>query len=307
MALRFISEAEVKSVLRQDRLIPVMKQALIDFSTGRIQQPVRSVLRITESNGWFGLMPAVCADVMGAKLVTMFPGNTSRNLHTHLATILLFDSTTGESLAVMDGRLITEMRTAAVSAIATDLLAPAGARVLSIFGSGVQARSHLQTLRTLRRFDEVRVWSRTREHARRFAEENDVIAIDSPELAAKGADVVITVTGADEPILRGRWLAPGTYVNAVGAVGPERREVDEEVMRGACVVVESREAALRESGDILLAGATIHAELGELLADPSKKIARAGGRIVFKSLGIASEDIAAARLVWQRLKADTHS
>jgi ornithine cyclodeaminase/alanine dehydrogenase-like protein (mu-crystallin family) len=307
MALRFIGEAEVQSVLRWDQLIPVLKQALIDFSTGRIQQPVRSVLRITEHNGWFGLMPAILSDVMGAKLVTMYPSNTSRNLPTHLATIQLFDSVSGAPLALMDGRLITEMRTAAVSAIATDLLAPASARVLAFFGSGVQARSHLEALRSVRRFEEVRVWSRTPEHARRFAEDTGVIPIDSPERAVKGADVVVTVTGADEPVLRGRWLAPRAYVNAVGAVGPERRELDEEVMHGACVVVESREAALRESGDILLAGATIHFELGELLADPSKNIAHEGGRIVFKSLGIASEDIAAARLVWQALKTNSRS
>jgi thiomorpholine-carboxylate dehydrogenase len=305
MALRSITEAEVRSVLRWDQLIPALKQALIDFSTGRIQQPVRTVLRIPQHNGWFALMPAVCADVMGAKLVTMYPGNTSRNLSTHLATIQLFDSATGAALAVMDGRLITEMRTAAVSAIATDFLAPAGARVLTILGSGVQAKSHLDALRRVRRFEEIRVWSRTPEHARRFAKENDVISIDSPEEAVREADVVVTVTNADEPVLCGRWLSPHAYVNAVGAVGPERRELDKEVMRGACVIVESREAASRESGDILLAGATIHAELGELLADPSRNIVREGSRIVFKSLGIASEDIAAARLVWQALETST--
>jgi thiomorpholine-carboxylate dehydrogenase len=307
MVLRSITEAEVRSVLRLDQLIPALKQALIDFSTGRMQQPVRTVLRISEHNGWFAVMPAVCADVMGAKLVTMYPGNTSRNLPTHQAMIQLFDSATGAPLAVMDGRLITEMRTAAVSAIATDLLAPAGARVLTIFGSGVQAKSHLDALRSVRRFEEIRVWSRTPEHAHRFAKENGLISVDSPEEAVREADVVVTVTNADEPVLCGRWLLPYAYVNAVGAVGPERRELDEEVMRGACVIVESRETALQESGDILLAGATVHAELGELLADPSRNIAREGSRIVFKSLGIASEDIAAARLVWHALETSIRS
>jgi ornithine cyclodeaminase/alanine dehydrogenase-like protein (mu-crystallin family) len=280
---------------------------LIDFSFGRIRHPVRSVLRIPEHNGWFGLMPAVSTGVMGAKLVTMYPGNTSRNLPTHQAIIQLFDSTTGEPLAVMDGRLITEMRTAAVSAIATDLLAPVDARILTIMGSGVQAKSHLEALRKTRSFDEIRVWSRTPNHASRFAEENDVVAISSPEAAVMEADVVVTVTGADAPVLCGRWLSPPAYVNAVGAVGPERREVDEDVMNSAYVVVESREAALQESGDILQAGAEIHAELGELLADPSRNIGGSGRRIFFKSLGIASEDIAVAWLVWQALTANNRT
>jgi thiomorpholine-carboxylate dehydrogenase len=288
----------VREVLRIEELVRALEQVLIDFSAGRIQQPVRTVLRLPERNGWFAVMPAVLSDVMGAKLVTVYPGNAGRGLSTHLAMIELFSSHTGEPLAVMDGRLITEMRTAAVSAIATKLLAPREARVLAILGSGIQARSHLAALRPARPFEEIRVWSRTLEHASRFAKENNVVAMPTVEAAVHGADVIVTVTIAEDPILRGKWLKPDAYVNAVGAVGPDRREVDEEVMKGT-IMVESREAAMKESGDILLAGATVYAELGELLADRSRVIP--GRRAVFKSLGIACEDIAAARLVYGAL------
>ncbi len=187
----------------------------MDFSAGRIQQPVRTALRIAEHNGWFGVMPAVVDDVMGAKLVTVFPENAARGIATHLASIELYSSRTGELLAMMDGRLITEMRTAAVSAVATRLLAPKEPRVLAILGSGVQAKSHWEVLRNLRRFEEIRVWSRTAEHALRFARENAIRRMESAERAVRGADVIVTVTGAAEPIVRGEWLKPvwpGTQV-----------------------------------------------------------------------------------------------
>ncbi len=279
-------------------LIPAIEQILIEFSAGRVLQPVRTVLHLAGQGGWFGLMPAVCGDIMGAKLVTVYPANAQLGLPTHLATIQLFNASTGEALAVMDGRLITEMRTAAVSAVATRILTSNRVRVLAILGSGVQAKAHLEALRMVRQFAEIRVWSRTPEHAARFAAENNVIAETTAEAAVQDADVVVTVTGAAEPVLCGKWLKPGAYVNAVGAVGPTRRELDDEAMQ-APVVVESREASIRESGDILLSGASIYAEIGELLADPSRKIDRQ--RIVFKSLGIGCEDIAAAWLVYRAL------
>ena len=293
--LLFITEAQVREMLHPDELFSALEQALIEFSAGRVNQPVRSVLHVAEHNGWFGLMPAVYGRFMGAKLVTVYPGNTHRKLHTHQAIIHLFSSSTGQPLAVMDGRLITEMRTAAVSAIATNLLAPAGAKSLAILGSGVQARSHFHALRRIRPFTDVRVWSPTPENAKRFADEIEAAAVASAEAAVTGADVIVTVTGASEPILRRDWLKSGAYVNAVGAVGPTRRELDSETMQAA-VVVESREAARIESGDILLAGAAIYAELGELLAGEKQL---PPGRIVFKSLGIAIEDIAAAQLVYE--------
>jgi len=168
--------------------------------------------------------------------------------------------------------------------------------VLAILGSGVQARSHLEALRLVRRFEEVRVWSRTRAHAESFAAETGAVVSNDVENAVRDAAVVVTVTSASEPVLCGKWLAPDAYVNAVGAVGPDRRELDTVAMQ-ARVVVESREAAMQESGDIQLSGATVYAEIGELLVQSTTP--EPGRRFVFKSLGIAAEDIAAAWLVYQ--------
>jgi thiomorpholine-carboxylate dehydrogenase len=232
---------------------------------------------------------------MGAKMVTFYPKNVALQKHTHMAMIQLFRSDTGEPIAVMDGRLITEMRTAAVSAVAVDRLAQPGARVLGILGSGVQARSHVQALSRVRRFEEIRVWSRTEENARRFADEVGA-RVTTAEEAVSDADVVLTLTSSPVPILHGRWLKADAVVCAVGAVMPDRRELDDEAMRGA-IVVESREAAMKEPGDILLAKAQVSAEIGELLNGAS--LNRKGLPIVFKSVGIAIEDIASAKLVYE--------
>jgi ornithine cyclodeaminase/alanine dehydrogenase-like protein (mu-crystallin family) len=293
----YFDEAQVRSVLTCEALIPALRHALAEFSAGRTIQPVRSVLSVAEHAGWFGVMPAVYGGIMGAKMVTFYPRNAESGQHTHMAVIQLFRADNGQPLATLDGRLITEMRTAAVSAIAVDLLAAPRPKVLAILGSGVQARSHLDALRHVRHFDEIRVWSRTDAHARRFAEETGA-QVMSAEDAVRGADVVLTLTSSPDPILKGAWLKPDAVVCAIGAVTPERRELDSDAMRGA-VVVESREAALREPGDILLANATIAAELGELLA--GKALDRGNLPVVYKSVGIAVEDIAAARLVYEAL------
>ena len=293
--MRLFDEDDVRSRLSLEALIPAMERALQDLSTGGVEQPVRSIIPIAGAGALFGIMPAVYGDVLGAKLVTVHPDNARHGLPSHLATIVLCRAATGEPLAAMDGRLITELRTAAASAVATKVLAKRDARVLAVLGSGVQARSHVQALRLVRDFNEVRVWSRTAEHARRFAAEIGGTSMPAAD-AVRGADVVVTVTGSAEPVLRGDWLADGTLVNAVGAVGPTRRELDDTAMRGA-VVVDSRAAALQESGDILLSRAPIYAELGELLA--GTKPMPTSRTTVFKSLGVAVEDLAAARLVYE--------
>jgi ornithine cyclodeaminase/alanine dehydrogenase-like protein (mu-crystallin family) len=281
-------------VLSYDDLIPAIRKALMDFSAGRVGQPLRTVMSVIEHAGWFAVMPAVYGNVMGAKMVTFYPGNTRLGKHTHMAMIQLFRSDTGEPLAVMDGRLITEMRTAAVSAVAVDCLAQRDVKVLGILGSGVQARSHVQALARVRRFEEIRVWSRSGANACRFADEVGA-KVTTAEEAVSGADVVLTLTSSPVPILQGRWLKKDAVVCAVGAVTPDRRELDDEAMRGA-VVVESREAAMREPGDILLAKAEVSAEIGELLNGAS--LDEKGRAVVFKSVGIAVEDIAAAKLVY---------
>jgi ornithine cyclodeaminase/alanine dehydrogenase-like protein (mu-crystallin family) len=292
--LLFINEEQVRAALSYDELIPAIRSALVDFSAGRVVQPMRTVMSVAQYTGWFAVMPAVYGDVMGAKMVTFYPRNADKGKHTHLAMIQLFRADTGEPLAMLDGRMITEMRTAAVSAVAVDLLARPDVKVLGILGSGVQARSHVRALSRVRRLEEIRVWSRSEGNARRFAEEIGG-RVTTAEEAVSGADVVLTLTSSPEPVLFGRWLKKDSMVCAVGAVTPDRRELDDEAMRGA-LVVESREAGMREPGDILLAKAQVTAEIGELLQ--GVELDRRDRPVVFKSVGIAIEDVAAAKLVY---------
>jgi ornithine cyclodeaminase/alanine dehydrogenase-like protein (mu-crystallin family) len=290
----YLDEEAVRLSLRWDDLIAAMERVLADFSRGRLIQPVRDVLTIEERRRYLGVMPAIVGSVMGLKFVTFYPINADQGIPTHNATILLYSTDTGQPLAAMDGRLITEMRTAAVSAAITRYLAPAQSRVLALLGSGVQAHSHLEALRHVRDFSEVRVWSRTSAHAQRFAREHGVTAADSAETAVCGADVVVTATASREPILRGAWLKAGAHVNAVGSSRPDWRELDGDAMANT-VVVDSREAAAKEAGDVILANATIYAEIGEIFA--GLKDSPQADTTVFKSVGLACEDIAAARLV----------
>lgn len=295
----YLDEEKVRALLHWDDLIGTMEAALAAFSSGRVIQPVRSMLTIEEDKRYLGIMPAVAEDAMGLKLVSFYPGNAGTGIPTHLAMILLCRTDTGEPLAVMDGRLITEMRTAAVSAAVTRYLAPPDSRVLTLLGSGVQAKAHLEALSRVRKFEEVRVWSRTPEHARAFAREHNAVAMDA-ESAVRGADVVVTATNAREPILKGAWLKRGAHVNAVGSPRPTWRELDDEAM-ASVLVVDSRDAVLKESGDVILSNARIHAEAGEIFA--GTRSVPAGETTVFKSVGIAIEDVAAARLVYEASRA----
>src|SRR5213596_1677389 len=297
----FLNEEQVRQHLRMADLILAMEKALIDFSAGKVTQPVRSVIKVdvAAATGFLGLMPALTPDGLGLKAVTFYPSNAERGIPTHMATIFLVDPQTGTPLAIMDGRLITEMRTAAVSAAATKLLASPDAKVLAILGSGVQARSHAEALRLVRQSEEIRVWSPTKGHAKQFAEEIGATAVSAEE-AVRGADVVVTVTNSKKPVLNGSWLKPGCHVNAIGACRPDWRELDDEAMSNV-VFVDSREGALKESGDMILSGSQIYAELGEALA--GKVPPRATETTIFKSLGMAVEDIAAALLVYRSVTA----
>lgn len=277
-------------------LIPAMERALIDFSTGKVKQPVRQVIPVDPPGGFYGIMPALTPDGLGQKIVTFYPPNAEKGIPTHMALIVLNDPQTGAPLAVMDGRLITEMRTAAVSAAATKLLAPKDAKVLAILGSGVQARSHFEALCLVRQFQEIRVWSQTKSHAESFAKEIGA-KLTSQEDAVRGADVIVTVTSSRTPVLKGKSLKPGCHVNAVGACRHDWRELDDDAIRNSVVFVDSREAAMKESGDVILSGAKIYAELGEAFAGNIDD--RAGETTIFKSLGMAVEDIAAALLVYR--------
>jgi ornithine cyclodeaminase/alanine dehydrogenase-like protein (mu-crystallin family) len=292
--MALLDEDAVRRHLRMDELIPAMARALADLSAGKVVQPVRLMLPVEEHQGFFAAMPASTAGALGAKLVTFYPGN--QGIPTHHALILLFRPETGEPLVTMDGRLITEMRTAAVSAVATQCLARTDTSVLAILGTGVQARSHLEALRLVREYRDVRVWSPN--NAGAFAARFGVRAAASAEDAVRGADTIVVATSSRQPVLRGEWLSPGTHVNAVGACRPDWRELDDDLVRHARIYVESREAATRESGDVIAGGGVV-AEIGEVIAGT-----RPGRRTdeevtLFKSVGVAVEDVAAADLVYR--------
>jgi thiomorpholine-carboxylate dehydrogenase len=289
--MEYFEEEKVRRLLRSDELIAAMRRVLAEFSAGKWKQPLRGVL--AQHGGFFGVMPA-SGNSMGIKMVTFYPDNAGTELSTHMAVIALFDPKSGEPLALMDGRYITEMRTAAVSAVATDALAAPQAKVLTLLGAGVQAEAHLELLPRVRNFEEVRIWNHHREKAQRFAERHGIKAMELEE-AVRDADVVVTVTSAREPILKGEWLKPGAHVNAVGASRPDWRELDDAAM-GNVVIVDSYDGARNESGDVILSGATPFAELGEILN--GTKGVEPGATTIFKSLGMAVEDVAAARLVY---------
>ncbi len=302
----YVSESEVGAALRYQELIPAIRQALIAYSAGEVEQPPRIILRAGNAegaeNGWFAVMPVIAGEFMAVKTVTFYPGNARTKIPTHMATIELLRRSTGEPLAVMDGRLITEMRTAAVSAVALAALVPlhfaAPPATLGILGSGVQAHAHIEAFRhvwpTLR---EIRIWSPTRAHAERLADRVGAHSVSIESAAA--ADVVLTVTSAAQPVLQGRWLAPNALVLAVGATGASMRELDNETMQSSYIVAESRSSVERESGDVRLSGAKVAAELGEILAGRAKADIPRDRRVLFKSVGMAIEDLAAAQLVWQ--------
>ncbi|KFV85670.1 Ketimine reductase mu-crystallin, partial [Struthio camelus australis] len=242
---------------------------------------------------FLGVMPAYSAadQALTTKLVTFYEHKEDSSVPSHQATILLFEPRNGSLKAVLDGSVITAKRTAAVSAIATKLLMPASAEVLCILGAGVQAYSHYDIFTELFTFKEVRIWNRTKENAVKFARSvNGPVQIcSSAQEAVTGADVIITVTMATTPILLGEWVKPGAHIN-------DWRELDDELMKNCVLFVDSREAALTESGDVILSGAEIFAELGEVLK--GTKPALPEKTTVFKSLGMAIEDTVAAKFVY---------
>ena len=287
-----------------------MERALAELSAGHVVQPVRTMLPVAEHAGFLGLMPAYVDPqsspqgrpeggfidgALGVKLVTFYPQNTG--VPTHHAVILLFKPETGEPLVTMDGTLITEERTAAVSAVATAHLARPDAAVLALIGSGVQARSHLRALRLVRHFREVRVWSPT--HAAGFAREFGVTAAPSAEAAVRDADVIVTATTSRTPVLHGAWLSPGAHVNAVGAPRPDWRELDDDLLQRARLYVDSRAAALKESGDVLAADEIV-AELGEVVTGSKPGRTSPDEITLFKSVGLAIEDVATAALLYRK-------
>ena len=295
----FLNEKRVGELLSYEQLIPCMEKALAALSAGEVVMPTRNMITVEENKRFLGVMPAVTKDGMGAKLVAFYPKNAGTKHHTHTACIVLFDTETAEPLAFMDGGLITEMRTAAVSAAVTKYAAMHDSRVLAIIGSGVQAKAHLAAIRTVIDVREVRVWSNTAQNARDFAAKHGAIAM-SAEDAVRGADVVVVATSSRTPVLKGEWLKKGAHVNSVGAAIATWREMDDAVMANF-VIADSREAVAKESGDVILSKALVAAEAGEIFS--GKLELDRNLTTVFKSVGLAVEDIATARLVYDLARA----
>lgn len=292
-----LPDAEVRRLLRLEPLIAGVRQALIDLSAGRVTQPLRSVMEIPSEQGVLFLKPALAYGMLAVKLITQIPGNAQRGLPTMQATVVLLDATTGRTLAVMDATWLTALRTAAASAVAVDCVTSRGPKVVALLGSGVLARTHALALRAVRPVSEIRVWSRNPDNVIRCAVEVEGVPKTTAEDAVRGADIVCTVTNAREPVLKGAWLKQGALVAAVGAPRPSWRELDDEAM-GNVVIADSREAAELESGDVILSGAKVAAELGDILAAVWPRPGP-GSTIVFKALGQAVEDVVAARLVYE--------
>lgn len=313
MAL-LLSETDVRQLLRMPALIDAMERALAAYSNGAAQQPVRTVLKVGAEMAFFGVMPAHQQEppALGAKLVTFCPGNAARGLPTHLATILLMDPSTGELQAVLDGRYITEARTAAASAAAARRLAREDAGVLAILGSGVQAASHLEALTLVRPVREVRVWSPTAAHRERFASEHSaaapiVRAAATAHDAVENVDLIVCATSSGTPVVLREWVRPGAHVCAVGACRPDMREMDTALVASSRLFVDSRPGALAEAGDIVIPirEGRLHAndiagEIGELFAGHVDGRTSPDQITIFKSLGMAIEDVAAAEMAYRR-------
>jgi alanine dehydrogenase len=317
MAQRFrlLTEDHVTALLPMPELIAAMEAAVARFSSSEVLQPVRTVMTVGPTRAYFGLMPAYIEQParLGAKLVTVFNDNLARGLPSHLATIVLLDPDTGSLVALMDGRYITEARTAAVSAVSARHLSRPAAETLAIIGSGVQARSHLEAFAEVRTLREVRVWSPQLRSRERFVDDMTgrvparITPSDTAREAVDGADLVVLVTSSPSPVVDDAWIAPGTHVVSVGACRPDQREMAPELVARGRLFVDSRAAALIESGDVVqgirehrfdeshLAG-----EVGEVV------LGRVAGRTaddqitIFKSLGMAVEDVVTADLVFRK-------
>lgn len=313
-----LSEREVRAVLPMADLIAAMERALAEFSAERVVQPVRTVLEVGTEHAFFGVMPAALDDppAVGAKLVTVYHGNHARGLPSHLATVVLLDHATGALTAVLDGRYITEARTAAVSAVSVKHLARAGATTLAVIGTGVQARSHVEAIGHVRPITRIRAWSPSRDHRDAFVKDvsaSSGVAVEAATDAAsavRGADLIVLATASRTPVIDSRDVSDGAHISAVGACRPDQREMPSALVARARLYVDSRAAALKEAGDILLAiedgvfdTGHIVGELGEVIGGRTAGRTSDGDITIFKSLGMAVEDVVAARLAVERATA----
>lgn len=315
MRVLFVNEAGVRALLPMDVCVGLMRDALATFAQGDAVLPLRTLMRLPDGSGILGLMPGYLGQPQsfGLKVVSVMPGNHGTGYDSHQGVVMLFGLVHGEPLAILDATAITAIRTAAASGAATDALARRDAGDLALIGSGAQARTHLAAMRIVRKLRRVRVWSRSRDNAERFAREEGAslrVPIEvsaSVEEAVRGADLICTTTASREPVLHGAWLSPGAHVNAVGACFAAARELDTEAVRRARFYTDCRESCLNEAGDFLIprsdgaiTDAHLLGELGEVL------LGRVPGRVspdditIYESQGIAIEDLAAAHHIHRR-------
>jgi ornithine cyclodeaminase/alanine dehydrogenase-like protein (mu-crystallin family) len=322
MKILVLNHTEVSQLLPMKECIAVMRVALVALAAGEAHQPLRTIIRPPDAKGVMGLMPAYISGgtsdhqaAFALKAICVFPGNPARDMDSHQGAVLLFSAETGELLAMMNASAITAIRTAAVSGVATDLLAPKNAGKLAIIGSGVQARSHLIAISEVRSLKRCRIASRRLEHAQEFAEEmrpNLSFSLEAVETVAEaldGADLIVTATNAVEPIVTREWISAGAHLNLVGSSTPKAREVDSETMAAASLFVDRRESTINEAGDYLLAardGAIgpdhIRAEIGEVLKGDKPGRTSPEEITLFKSLGLAIEDAFAAEYLYRKAK-----
>ena len=318
METLILSQAEVEKLLPMKECIAVMREALLSLAKGEVHQPLRSIIRPPHAKGLIGLMPAHKSgdtSAFGLKAVCVFPENPAKGKDAHQGAVLLFSGETGELRALMNASAITAIRTAAVSGVATDLLAREDACELAIIGSGVQARSHLAAMSEVRSFKRCRIVSKRLENAKKFVDEMKqevsfpIEMVETIADALRGAEVIVTATNSVEPIVKREWVSAGAHLNVVGSSFPKAREVDSETMAAASLFVDRVESTVNEAGDFLLAMRDgvigpdhIRAELGELLNGDKPGRTSAEEITLFKSLGIATEDLFAAEYVFEKAR-----
>ena len=318
MKILILSHDEVVGLLPMKECIAVMREALIALAAGEVHQPLRTIIWPPGAAGAMGLMPSYVAGeraAFGLKAICVFPGNPAKGLDSHQGGVLLFSAATGELQALMNASAITAIRTAAVSGVATDLLAREDACNLALIGTGVQARTHLAAMSQVRSIKRCRIASRTVEHAREFAAEMSrefsfsLEPVATVAEALEGADLIVTVTNTREPIVKREWISPGAHLNVVGSSIPKAREVDSATMAASSLFVDRRESTLNEAGDYLLAAQEaaigpdhIRAEIGEVLHGDKPGRTSLEEITLFKSLGLAVEDLAAAEFLYRKAR-----
>ena len=316
MKVLIVNHQEVQQWLPMSECVEAMADVFKILNCGDAVNPLRNLMWLPDKSGLIGTMPAYLGDarVMGLKAISVFPGNHATKYDSHQGTVMLFETQNGRLLAMMDAGKITAIRTAAVSGVATRLLAATDAENLAILGSGVQAATHLDAMRVVRNIKHVRVWSRNLDHAQSFAEREStrlslsIEAIENAERAVDGADIICTVTSSTDPVLQGDWIAPGTHINAVGSSVPFARELDTAAVVKSKLFVDRRESTLNEAGDFLfpkkegaINDAHVLGEIGDILLDKINGRAAKEDITLFKSLGLAVEDVTAAHFIYQKL------